>query len=136
MTTRHSKKALLPKRGNSVTTQKSSQAIRSHVADTWRWMWPDLLMRIIPMAILPFLYIGIFQLPPAFLGLTTGNILQQTLLGGLIGSLMCLFAIGYRMYVVGPWFRRPTRNDHLLQSFFYLCINAPVEELFFRGFGT
>jgi membrane protease YdiL (CAAX protease family) len=47
---------------------------------------------------------------------------------------MAAFATTYRMLIVGPWFRWPTVSDHILQSFFYLFINGPVEELFFRGF--
>ena len=47
---------------------------------------------------------------------------------------MAAFAATYRMLMVGPWFRRPTLNDHFLQGFFYLFVNGPVEELFFRGF--
>ena len=113
---------------------KPSQVMRSTVADTWRWLWPDALMRILPMGVLPFIYIAVFHLPFSFLGLTLHDVPQQLLIGLGIGVLMSLFAILYRMFVVGPFFRRPTLNDQLLQSFYYLIINAPVEELFFRGF--
>ncbi len=116
-----------------MTTLQSSQVVRSTVANTWRWMWPDVLMRILPMGVIPFIYIAILHLPLAFLGLTTERIPQQLLLGLLVGIPMCVFAIMYRLYIVGPWFRRPTLNDHFLQGFFYLFINAPIEELFFRG---
>ena len=118
----------------SSTTTKAPQVVRSTVADTWKWMWSDTLMRVVPMAIVPFLYIAIFHLPLAFLGLTLHNMPQQLLVGLVVGCLMAAFAITYRMYIVGPWFRWPTVSDHLLQGFFYLFINGPVEELFFRGF--
>ncbi len=107
---------------------------RSTVADTWRWMWPDLLMRILPMGVLPFIYITIVHLPSSTLGLTLHDVPQQLIIGLVVGIAMCVFAISYRMLVVGPWFRWPTKRDHLLQGVFYLFINAPVEELFFRGF--
>jgi membrane protease YdiL (CAAX protease family) len=107
--------------------------VRSTVADTWRWMRLDLLTRIVPLGIVPFLYIGIFHLPFSFLGLVAGNVPQQIVLGISVGVAMSFFAMIYRMYIVGPRFRHPTRKDQLLQSFFYLCINAPVEEIFFRG---
>jgi membrane protease YdiL (CAAX protease family) len=123
----------LPRRGKHVSTGKSSQIARSTVIDTWRWMWPDLLIRILPMGLAPFLYILIFHFPLSFLGIVTGNIPQQIVLGITVGVAMSIFATIYRMYIVGPWFRHPTRKDQLLQSFFYLCINAPVEEIFFRG---
>ncbi len=113
---------------------KSSEVVRSTIADTWRWMWPDTLMRIIPMAVIPFLYIAVLHLPLSFLGLIWGNVPEQLFIGLLIGIFMAAFAVVYRMFIVGPWFRRPTVGDHFLQGFFYLFINAPIEELFFRGF--
>ncbi len=94
----------------------------------------DLLTRILPLSTAPFLYIAIFHMPLSSIGLAIGNIPQQLLIGLLVGSLMAAFAIMYRMYVVGPWFRHPTVSDHLFQACYYLCINGPVEELFFRGF--
>lgn len=117
-----------------MSSAKSQQVARSTVASTWKWMWPDVLMRIIPMGIAPFLYIAIFHMPPAFLGLTLNNAPQQLLIGLIVGVLMAGFAATYRMAIVGPWFRWPTVSDHLLQGFYYLFINGPVEELFFRGF--
>jgi membrane protease YdiL (CAAX protease family) len=117
-----------------VSSMKSPQVARSTVRDTWRWLWPDVLMRIIPLSIIPFLYIAIFHLPLAFLGLTLHNWPLQLALGCGIGLVMTAFAISYRVAVVGPWFRWPTPGDHALQSFYYLIINGPAEELFFRGF--
>ena len=111
----------------------SSQVVRSTVADSWRWIWRDTLMRIIPMGAAPFVYIALFHLPLSFLGLTLHNVPQQVVLGVVVGILMAAFAAFYRVFLVGPWFRWPTLNDHLVQSAFYLFINAPVEELFFRG---
>ena len=113
---------------------KSQQVVRSTVASTWKWMWPDTLLRILPMGIAPFIYIAIFHLPLAFLGLTFQNAPLQLLIGLLVGVSMAAFAVVYRMLIVGPWFRWPTISDHLLQGFFYLFVNGPVEELFFRGF--
>jgi len=134
MSASSSKEVFLPRRGSQVSSVKSQQVVRSTVARTWKWMWPDVLMRIIPMGVAPFLYIAIFHLPLTFLGLTFNNAPQQLLIGLLVGVGMAGFAAGYRMLIVGPWFRWPTVSDHLLQGFFYLFVNGPVEELFFRGF--
>ena len=117
-----------------MSSVQSTQVARSTVSDSWKWMWPDLLMRIIPMGAIPLLYIAILHLPLSFLGLTLHDVPQQLLLGLVIGIGMAAFAATYRILMVGPWFRRPTINDHLLQGIFYLLINGPVEELFFRGF--
>jgi membrane protease YdiL (CAAX protease family) len=113
---------------------KTPQVVRSTVADSWKWMWPDILMRILPMGAAPFIYIAIFHLPLSFLGLTLHDVPQQLVIGLGIGILMAVFSAMYRMFIVGPWFRWPTLADHFFQGFFYFFINAPVEELFFRGF--
>ncbi len=117
-----------------MSSLKSSQVVRSTVATSWRWLWPDVLMRILPLTALPFIYIAILHLPFSFLGLSLGNWPLQVALGLLIGAGMTAFATTYRILIVGPWFRWPTVSDHILQGFYYLCINGPVEEFFFRGF--
>ena len=117
-----------------MSSLKSSQVPRSTVATSWRWLWPDVLMRILPFAVIPFIYAGLLHLPLSALGLTLDNWPLQLLLGLLIGLGMTAFAALYRMHIIGPWFRRPTLSDHFLQGFYYLCINGPVEEWFFRGF--
>lgn len=134
MSSTRTQEIFLPRRGKKVSSVKSLQVVRSTVMDTWRWVWPDMLMRILPLGAIPFLYIIVFHLPLAFLGLTPLNWPLQLLLGIVIGIPMAAFAITYRIWIVGPWFRWPTLNDHLFQGFFYLAINGPVEELFFRGF--
>lgn len=117
-----------------MSTSNSTKIVRSTVADTWRWLWPDVLMRILPLGIIPFLYIAILHLPLSFLGLTLHDWPQQLVIGLLLGIAMAAFATTYRILFVGPWFRWPTLSDHTLQSFYYLLVNGPVEELFFRGF--
>jgi membrane protease YdiL (CAAX protease family) len=117
-----------------VSSIKSPQVARSTVKDTWRWLWPDFLLRILPLSAIPLIYIAILHLPPVFLGLTLHNWPQQLIIGLPVGVGMTIFAALYRMLIVGPWFRRPTLSDHTLQGFFYLFINGPVEEFFFRGF--
>jgi membrane protease YdiL (CAAX protease family) len=117
-----------------VSSLKSAQVARSTVTTTWRWLWPDLLVRILPLTAVPFIYIALLHLPLSFLGLTLNNWPVQLLLGLLVGIGMTAFATTYRILVVGPWFRWPTLSDHILQGFFYFFINGPVEEFFFRGF--
>jgi hypothetical protein len=134
MSSTHSQEIFLPRRGKKVSSVKSPQVVRSTVADTWRWLWSDTLMRILPLGAIPFLYIVVLHLPLSFLGLTLHDWPQQFLLGIGIGIPMAIFAITYRIWIVGPWFRWPTVSDHVLQGFFYLVVNGPVEELFFRGF--
>ncbi|GCF07854.1 hypothetical protein KDI_14180 [Dictyobacter arantiisoli] len=90
-------------------------------------------MRIIPMGLLPFIYILIFHLPLSFLGITQTNVPLHLGIGLSVGIGMAAFAATYRMYIVGRAFRKPTPGDQCMQTVFYLFINGPVEELFFRG---
>src|SRR5258708_12603273 len=90
----------LPRRGKRVSTIKSSQVARSTVIDTWRWLWPDMLMRILPLGIIPFLYIAIFHLPLTFLVLTLHNCPQHLTIGLTLSLLMPFFAITYRILIV------------------------------------
>lgn len=113
---------------------QSPQLTRSTPATTWRWLWPDVLVRILPLTASPLLFAALFHLPPAWLGLTAGNWPGQVVIGLPIAAAMAAFAILYRSQVLGTRFRRPTGSDHLLQGIYYLCINAPAEEIFFRGF--
>src|SRR5260370_31579244 len=110
------KEVFLPRRGTRVSTIKSSQVARSTVADTWRWLWPDMLMRILPLGIIPFLYIAIFHLPLAFLGLTLQNWPQQLVIGLILGSVLLLFPFTYRILIIGPWFRLPTISCKMLHG--------------------
>src|SRR6266516_3656474 len=90
----------LPRRGKRVSSIKSPDVVRSTVADTWRWLWPDMLMRIIPMAVIPFLYITFLHLPLSFLGLTWHDVPEQLAIGVLVGIFMAAFAAVYRMCMV------------------------------------
>jgi membrane protease YdiL (CAAX protease family) len=108
---------------------------RSTVATTWRWLWPDVLIRILPLSGIPLLWLIFSHQPPAELGLSLPAALGTQLALGLgLGSLMALLAMLYRSLIVGPRFQRPTPGDHLLQALYYLFITAPAEEVFFRGF--
>jgi membrane protease YdiL (CAAX protease family) len=130
----HVQDIFLAGRGKRVSSVKTPLVARSTVADSWRWLWPDVLTRILPLGIAPFIYIAVLRLPPAYLGLTLNDWPQQVMIGFLIGIPMAGLAVLYRIMVVGPGFRWPTPGDHALQGFYYLFVNAPVEELFFRGF--
>src|SRR6266513_4804300 len=113
-----SQTGFLPRRGTQVSTIKSTNITRSTVVDTWRWLWLDVLMRIIPLGVIPFLYITIFHLPLSFLGLTLHNWPQQLVIGLVIGFVMTCFASAYRMFVASSFFTRPPLDAHLLPGFY------------------
>nr|BBH95634.1 hypothetical protein KTA_38330 [Thermogemmatispora argillosa] len=125
----------MPLAETSKQQQISPSYPRSTVGTTWRWLWPDLLIRIVPLSGIPLLWLAFTHWPPAAFGLLLPPApAVQLILGLSLGGAMALLAMLYRSLIVGPHFQRPTRSDHLLQAAYYLFINAPAEELFFRGF--
>jgi membrane protease YdiL (CAAX protease family) len=108
---------------------------RNTPADTWRWMRFDLPMRVIPLLVGPLVIAWLFHLSLAELGLPAlswGQVAQQVGLGLAIGLPFGVIAASYRALIL-PRFRLPTLGDHALQSAYYLVLNAPAEELFYRG---
>src|SRR5690349_12615136 len=83
----------------------------------------------------PLLVAWLFHLSLAEIGLpvlTWQQAALQILLGLAIGIPFSLVAAAYRAIIL-PRYRLPTLGDHLLQSSYYLFINAPAEELLCRG---
>jgi membrane protease YdiL (CAAX protease family) len=105
---------------------------RSRVRDTWRWLWPDTAFRRVPFGAATYVYARFWGGGAAGVGLTTGSLPRDLLLGTIIGAPLAALAIGFRR-AVAPGYRLPTPADQLLQTAFYLGLNAPIEELFWRG---
>ncbi len=90
---------------------------------------------MIPLLVAPLLVAWLFRLPLAEIGLPAlswGRAAQQIGLGLAIGIPFGALAAIYRALIL-PRFRLPTLADHVLQSSYYLFLNAPAEELFYRG---
>jgi len=108
---------------------------RSTPADSWSWLRTDLPLRALPLLVAPLLVAWLFRLPLAEIGLPAlswGRAAQQIGLGLAIGIPFSALTAAYRAVIL-PRFRLPTLADHLFQSSYYLFINAPAEELFYRG---
>ncbi len=108
---------------------------RSTPADSWRWLRLDLPMRALPLLLTPLLVAWLLRLPLAAIGLPAlswKQAAQQIGLGLAIGVPFGALTAAYRALIL-PRFRLPTLGDHLFQSSYYLFINAPAEELFYRG---
>jgi membrane protease YdiL (CAAX protease family) len=107
--------------------------IRNHPHETWRWFWPDVLMRLVPFWIVALIAahfmgglraIGLIAPPQGWLAALA--------LALSVGAVMLLLAVAWR-WRIAPGYRLPTNADQALQSFFYLILNAPTEEVFWRG---
>ena len=105
---------------------------RNTVADTWAWVWKDILGRLVPFAIASAVYARLGDEGPRTVGLTREGLGRDMALGVALGVPMLGAAIVFRAWDA-PRYRLPTAADQALQTAFYFGINAPIEELFWRG---
>ena len=110
--------------------------LRTSVASSWSWMRLDLLLRLLPLTVVPFVFSWLSGTPLRSLGLVVTHPLRDLLVA--IPAAVAGFAIAAALNVYlsrrsGRWFV-PTEPDLLVQSAYYLVLNAPIEEWFFRGF--
>ncbi len=102
--------------------------------DSLRWIRWDLPLRMFPLLAVPlgFLWLG---RPPAAMGLVAPHAPRDVLLGIALGG--PAFAVGAAF---NEWLQRrapyrvvPDLADLWVQTAYYVVLNAPIEELFFRG---
>lgn len=105
---------------------------RNTVADTWRWLWKDTAGRILPFALASAAYARFSGDGARGIGLTREGVLRDVLIGNALGIPAAAVAIAFRRWVA-PGYRLPTPADQAFQTAFYFGLNAPVEELFWRG---
>lgn len=104
----------------------------STVADTWNWLWKDTVTRIAPLTGAALLYAAISHKGPSGIGITVRRWPHEVALGLGVGLPLAALAGAFRAWTA-PRYRLPTRADQALQSTYYLAINAPAEEVFWRG---
>lgn len=105
---------------------------RSTVRDTWGWLWKDTLGRVVPFFAGAALYARLSGRGASGLGLTRDGWRRDLLLGAAVGLPMTAVAIAFRRWEA-PRYRLPTPADQVCQSAFYFLLNAPAEELLWRG---
>ena len=109
---------------------------RTTVADSWRWMRLDLLVRLIPLTIAPLAFSWVTATPLTSMGLTLTHWVRDLLVAIPLGIAGFVIAAAFAEYLARRnrrWFV-PDGPDLAVQSLYYLALNAPVEEWFFRGF--
>ncbi len=107
------------------------EAPRSRVRDSWDWIWKDTLQRVLPLTVTGLVAARLFEAERK-LGYARAGWLGETLLGVAVGAPLAAITAVFRAWVA-PGYRLPTRGDQAVQTTFYLAINAPAEELFWRG---
>ncbi len=108
--------------------------MRTRIPDSWAWMRPDVLIRLLPFAAA---YALAFRLTggAAWLGLSAGKIEVQLLFGLVAAPLMFAAAVGVQLWLTrrrGALSVPAGAGDAWFQAAFY-AFNGPVEEAFFRG---
>lgn len=116
-----------------LTEARSFQVVLTRPVDSWAWMRSDLLVRLLPFAVV----VTAVQLigHPGWLGVGFGQAGVQVLFGLAVGSVM--FAAALLLQVRLSSTRGSVKvpdgpADAGLQTLYYL-VNAPLEEAFFRG---
>jgi membrane protease YdiL (CAAX protease family) len=95
-------------------------------------MWKDTLGRIVPFVAAGAVYARVSGAGVRGAGWTREGWVGDLALGIAAGIPLAAMAAAYR-HRIAPRYRLPTPGDQLLQSTFYLAINAPAEEFFWRG---
>ncbi|MEP6752334.1 MAG: CPBP family intramembrane glutamic endopeptidase [Candidatus Dormiibacterota bacterium] len=111
-----------------------TRVVLTRIPDTWAWMRPDLLIRILPFA---SAFVAVYQLAsrPAWLGLAPGWLAEQLAFGLLAAPIMFVAAMLAQLSLArrrGTLSAPAGRGDAWFQAGFY-GLNGPVEEAFFRG---
>lgn len=127
------REAALPAPPQAVPSRQPPMPVaRSTVRDTWGWLWKDTLGRVLPFFAGAAIYARLSGRGARGIGLTAAGWERDVLLGTAVGVPMTGVAIAFRRWVA-PGYRLPTGADQAFQSAFYFLLNAPAEELLWRG---
>jgi membrane protease YdiL (CAAX protease family) len=111
-----------------------TRLVLTRIPDTWAWMRPDLLIRVLPFA-LTFGAVYVLASRPASLGVAPGRIGVQLFFGLVAAPVMFVAAMVAQLWLArrrGALSAPADRRDAWLQAGYY-ALNGPVEEAFFRG---
>lgn len=100
--------------------------------ETWGWLWKDTLGRVLPFYAAIWAYQRFTPWGKDDLGLRADAPLTDLATGVAVGLPLAQVAAVFRRGVA-PHYKLPTPADQLAQSAFYFLLNAPAEELLFRG---
>jgi membrane protease YdiL (CAAX protease family) len=96
----------------------------------------DLLLRLVPLTLIPLLFSRLTGTPLRTFGLVVSHPARDLLVAIPLSLVAFAIAAAFAAYLSrrnGRLFV-PTNPDLFLQTGYYLVLNAPVEEWFFRGF--
>ena len=115
------------------TVMRSTRLVSTDIPESWAWMRPDLMVRIVPFVAV---YAAVCLLARrAPLGFSVGRLEVQLLFAAVAAPLMFIAAAWAQLWLTR---RRGVLNvpangrDAWFQAGYY-ALNGPVEEAFFRG---
>lgn len=123
---------VLPPPEAPVPSPRAPVPARSTVCDTWNWVWKDTLGRVVPLTAGAVAYAAFSREGRGAIGITGRRLGRDVALGIAAGIPMAAVAAVFRGWVA-PNYRLPTPADQAFQTSFYFGLNAPAEELFWRG---
>lgn len=116
------------------STQTATHLRLTRIPDSWAWMKPDIVVRLLPFTIAYFVACVLTRRAP-WLGLSVGDVTAQLTFALIASPVLFLAAAGVQWWLTR---RRRALNvpcdaaDMWFQAGFY-AVNGPVEEASFRG---
>src|SRR5579859_6868511 len=121
-------------RSESPIHPSPTRLVRTRIPDSWAWMRPDILARLLPFA---GAYALAYRLTGGarWLGFSGGRIDAQLLFGVVAAPVMFVAAVGVQLWLArrrGALSVPADAGDAWFQAAFY-ALNGPLEEGLFRG---
>jgi len=111
-----------------------TRLVLTRIPDSWAWIRQDLLIRILPFALV-FATADVLASRPTWLGLALGRVTDQLAFGLAAAPIMFVAAMLAQLRLArrrGALSVPAVGGDAWFQAGFY-ALNGPVEEAFFRG---
>ena len=118
----------------TATPPPSTRLVLTRIPDSWAWMRPDLLVRLMPFAI-AFGVAYAWSGGAGWLGLGPGNLTVQLVFAAVAAPTMFAAAAAVQLRLTrrrGTLLVPAGADDAWFQAAFYV-LNGPLEEGFFRG---
>ncbi|HWO92160.1 MAG TPA: CPBP family intramembrane glutamic endopeptidase [Methylomirabilota bacterium] len=111
----------------------STRVALTRIPDSWGWMAPDLLRRLLPFAVV----VAVVEIGwrPAWLGFSTGRPSAQIIFAAAAAPILFIAAAAVQLMLArrrGMLSVPSGGGDAWFQAAFYV-LNGPIEEAFFRG---
>jgi membrane protease YdiL (CAAX protease family) len=111
----------------------ATQTVLTRIPDSWAWMAPDLLRRLLPFTVVVAVAEIVWR--PSWLGFSAGRIGAQLAFAAAAAPVLFVAATFVRLWLArrrGALLVPAAGNDAWFQAGFY-TVNGPIEEAFFRG---